>query len=299
MTAINTATSDIESESGQLSLSYGYPVSEYASFRFGGQFTQNSLLATNGSSLEQIAFVTNNGDSTSQTIDSFFGPLEIFQTDYSTLDLILGYNYDSRNNYLFATRGQRIKASLTGAIPGSDVEYYSASFNYLKYFPISNGISLSYRGDLAFAEEYGDTTILPPSKNLFSSNSNNVRGFRANYLGPRDSNQFPFGGNSRVINSLDLYLPVPEKLQGSMRYSLFADVGGVFYHGNTGLLQTGPFFLQNSNIDFDVENFRASAGISVEWLSPLGLIGLSYGTPLREFAGDDIERLQFNVSQGF
>ena len=298
-TAINTATSDIESESGQLSLSYGYPVSEYASFRFGGQFTQNSLLATNGSSLEQIAFVTNNGDSTSQTIDSFFGPLEIFQTDYSTLDLILGYNYDSRNNYLFATRGQRIKASLTGAIPGSDVEYYSASFNYLKYFPISNGISLSYRGDLAFAEEYGDTTILPPSKNLFSSNSNNVRGFRANYLGPRDSNQFPFGGNSRVINSLDLYLPVPEKLQGSMRYSLFADVGGVFYHGNTGLLQTGPFFLQNSNIDFDVENFRASAGISVEWLSPLGLIGLSYGTPLREFAGDDIERLQFNVSQGF
>ena len=295
-TAINTDTSNIESTSGQLSLSYGYPISEYSSFRFGGQFAQNSLLATNNSSLEQREFVTNNGDSTSQTVNSFFGPIEIFQTDYSTFELILGYNYDSRNNYLFATRGKRIRANLTGVIPGSDVEYYSASFNYLRYFPITNGISLSYRGDFAFAEEYGDTTILPPSKNLFSSNSNNVRGFRANYLGPRDSNLYPFGGNSRVINSLDLYLPVPEKFQGSMRYSLFADVGGVFYHGNTGLLRD---ITENNNIDFDVENFRASAGLSVEWLSPLGLIGLSYGIPLHEFVGDDVERLQFNVSQGF
>ena len=82
-----------------------------------------------------------------------------------------------------------------------------------------------------------------------------------------------------------------------MRYSLFADAGGVFYHGNTGLLRDD--IPQNSNINFDVENFRASAGISIEWLSPLGLIGLSYGTPLHEFEGDDIERLQFNVSQGF
>ena len=296
-TAINTSTSDIESESGQLSLSYGYPISEYSSFRFGGQFTQNSLLATSQSSDEQREFVQNNGDSSSQTVDSFFGPIEVFQTDYSALEMVLGYNYDSRNNFLFATRGQRIRASFTGAIPGSDVEYYSASLNYLRYFPITNGISLSYRGDLSFAEEYGDTTILPPSRNLFSSNSTNVRGFRANYLGPRDSNLFPFGGNSRVINSLDLYLPVPEKFQGSMRYSLFADAGGVFYHGNTGLLRDD--IPQNSNINFDIENFRASAGISIEWLSPLGLIGLSYGTPLHEFEGDDIERLQFNVSQGF
>ncbi len=296
-TAINTSTSDIESESGQLSLSYGYPISEYSSFRFGGQFSQNSLLATSQSSNEQLEFVNNNGDSSSQTVDSFFGPINIFQTDYSVFELILGYNYDSRNNYLFATRGQRIRANFTAAIPGSDVEYFSTSFNYLRYFPITNGISLSYRGDFSFAEEYGDTTILPPARNLFSSNSTNVRGFRPNYLGPRDSRLFPFGGNSRVINSLDLYLPVPEKFQGSMRYSLFADAGGVFYHGNTGLLNSN--FDQNKNIDFDLENFRASAGLSVEWLSPLGLIGLSYGIPLHEFVGDDVERLQFNVSQGF
>ncbi len=305
-TAINTSTSNLESESGQLSLSYGYPLSEYSSIRFGGQFSLNSLLATNQSSEEQKEFIRNNGDSTSTILDIFGNGsnlLEVFQTDYNAFELTLAYNYDSRNNYLFATRGQRIRANLTGAIPGSDVEYYSASLNYLRYFPITNGVSLSYRGDLSFAEEYGDTTMLPPSRNLFSSNSANVRGFRPNYLGPLDSNGFPFGGNSRVINSLDLYLPVPEKLQGSMRYSLFADAGGVFYHGNTGLFDRRATLLNpaqpKTNYKFDIDNFRASAGVSVEWLSPLGLIGLSYGIPLHEFEGDDVERLQFNVSQGF
>jgi len=291
--AFNTDTSDIDSTSGQLSLSYGYPISEFSSFRFGGQFSQNSLLASSrGSSSQQIEFVQNNGDSSENSVNTFFGPLNIFQTDYQNLELILGYNYDSRNNFLFATRGQRVRANLTTAIPGSDVEYFTASFNYLKYFPLSQNISLSYRTDISFAEDFGDATMLPPSRNFFSSNSNNIRGFRPNFLGPRDSNGFPFGGNSRVVNSLDLYLPVPEKFQGSMRYSLFADAGGVFYHGNSQLFP-------GQNVEFDIENFRASAGVSIEWLSPLGLIGLSYGLPLHEFNGDDIERLQFNVSQGF
>jgi len=299
-TGFNTDTSRVESKQGQLSLRYGYPLSEFSSISFGGQFSQNSLVAFGGrSSLEQLEFIRNNGDSEISTI-SFPGalPFNVFQTDYSNFELLLGYNYDSRNNFLFATRGQRIRANLSTVIPGSDVEFFTASFNFLKYFPITNGISLSYRADLAFAEEFGDATILPPSRNYFSSNSSNVRGFRANFLGPRDTFNRPFGGNSRVLNSLDLYLPVPEKLQGSMRYSLFADAGGVFYHGNSGLFDRVRF-PQNRTIDFDIENFRASAGIAVEWLSPLGLIGLSYGLPLHEFRGDEIERLQFNVSQGF
>jgi len=291
-TAFNTDSSDIENEAGQLSLSYGYPLSEYSSVRFGGQYTRNRLLSTNFSSAQQIAFIRNNGDSFEDSIPAFPSAIDIFGTDYANFQFVMGYNYDSRNNYLFATRGQRIRASITGAIPGSDVEYYSIGLNFLRYFPISPSISLSFKGDYSFAEDYGDTTMLPPSNNLFSANSANVRGFRPNYLGPIDSNGFPFGGNLRVINSLDLFLPVPEKVRGYMRYSFFADAGGVFYQGNSQLFP-------RQDVTFDIDKFRASAGISVEWLSPMGLIGLSYGYPLRDFAVDDLERLQFNISQGF
>lgn len=291
-TAFNTASSDIENSAGQLSLSYGYPLSEYSSVRFGGQYSQNRLLSTNFSSAQQIEFIRNNGDSFENSINTFFGPIDIYGTDFANFQLVMGYNYDSRNNYLFATRGQRIRANVTGSIPGSDVEFYTIALNYLRYFPISQNISLSFNGDYSFAEDYGDTTMLPPSSNFFSSNSANVRGFRANYLGPFDSNGYPFGGNFRVINSLDLYLPVPEKVRGSMRYSLFADAGGVFYQGNEHLFV-------GQDVKFNTKNFRASAGVSLEWLSPMGLIGLSYGLPLKEIEGDEIERLQFNISQGF
>ncbi|MBT8141439.1 MAG: outer membrane protein assembly factor BamA [Gammaproteobacteria bacterium] len=296
--AFTRSSSDIESENGQLSLIYGYPLSELSSFRFGGSYSVNRLLTSSQSSRQQLEFVTQNGDPFERNV-SLFNPftqseinIPIFGTDYNNFQLSLGYNYNSLNNYLFATRGQQISANLSGSIPGSDVEFYSAAFQYLRYFPIGNSITLKYTGDFAFAEDYGDTTMLPPSNNLFSSNSVNVRGFRESYLGPRDTNGFPFGGNLRVINSLDLYLPVPEKVKGTMRYSIFADAGGVFYQGNSHLFP-------RQDVKFDIENFRASAGVSVEWLSPMGLIGLSYGYPLHDFVGDDVERLQFNISQGF
>jgi len=294
----NTSTSNIDNEAGQLSLQYGYPLSEYSSIRYGLQYGVNSLLSTSASSIQQNSFIQNNGDSSVEQLDFFGNIVNIFSTDFQALELLLGYNYDSRNNYLFATRGQRLRAGLNGSIPGSDVEYYSVNLNYLKYFPISQKLSLSYRGDYSFAEDFGDTTMLPPSKNLFSSNSTNIRGFRANYLGPLDSNGFPFGGNLRVINSLDLYPPVPEKLQGSMRYSLFVDYGNVFYQGNGNLFRA-PNVPIERDVKFDTSNMRASTGVAIEWLSPLGLIGLSYGTPLKEKPGDEIERLQFNISQGF
>jgi len=213
----------------------------------------------------------------------------------------MGYNYDSRNNFLFANKGTRARFSLEGSIPGADVEYYSINANHQRYFPIYRGVYLRNSIDIAFAEDYGDTTILPPTNNFYSGSSTNVRGFKPNWLGPRDEFGSPFGGNLRVINNLDLYLPVPEKLQGSMRYSLFADIGDVYYHGNDGLF--GPRIIDGAArsqfVKPDIDIFRASVGLSVEWLSPLGLIGLSYGLPVKEFADDRIERLQFNVSQAF
>jgi len=296
-TALNTQSSRLDTERGSLSLQYGYPLSEYSSIRFGARFSQNELLTSLRGTVQQRSFIENNGDSYSLLNNAIFG------TQYQNFELVLGYNYDSRNNFLFASKGTRARISLDGSIPGADVEYYSANFNYQRYFPITKSIYLRNSSDIAFAEEYGDTTILPPTNNFYSGSSTNVRGFKPNWLGPRDSNGSPFGGNLRIINNIDLYLPVPEKLQGSMRYSLFADIGNVYYQGNSGLFDNGLTSLNGFNAsrpsEFDENNFRASAGLSVEWLSPLGLICLSYGYPLKEFADDRLERLQFNVSQAF
>jgi len=292
--------SSLDTTRGALSLSYGYPLSEYSSIRLGGRFVLNELITTDFSSIQQRAFVQNNGDSETQSLLGF----DIFSTKYSNFEMILGYSYDSRNNFLFANRGTRALVNLESAVPGSEVEYYSVNVDFQRYFPITRGFYIRNKTTVSFAEDFGDTTILPPSNNFFSSSGSNVRGFRQNFLGPRDSRSNsrlgvqqgnPFGGNLRIMNNLDFYGPVPEKFQGSMRYSFFVDAGDIYYQGNKELFRgtTTP------NPGFDIDVFRASTGVSVEWLSPLGLIGLSYGLPIKSYEGDDIERLQFNVSQGF
>jgi outer membrane protein insertion porin family len=42
-----------------------------------------------------------------------------------------------------------------------------------------------------------------------------------------------------------------------------------------------------------------SAGLGLSWISPVGPLKLSYGTPLRSFKGDKIQRFQFQIGTAF
>ena len=44
---------------------------------------------------------------------------------------------------------------------------------------------------------------------------------------------------------------------------------------------------------------RASAGLGVSWISPVGPLKLSYGTPIRKQSKDRIQRLQFQIGTAF
>jgi outer membrane protein insertion porin family len=48
-----------------------------------------------------------------------------------------------------------------------------------------------------------------------------------------------------------------------------------------------------------VDTLRASAGIGLSWISPVGPLKLSYGTPIRKQPNDRIQRLQFQIGTAF
>ena len=56
---------------------------------------------------------------------------------------------------------------------------------------------------------------------------------------------------------------------------------------------------------FDLGELRSSAGIAVQWLSPMGLFRLAYAVPLRWLDatrrqyGDEVEEIQFTVGSAF
>ncbi len=44
---------------------------------------------------------------------------------------------------------------------------------------------------------------------------------------------------------------------------------------------------------------RASVGLGLSWISPLGPLRLAYAHPVRKFAGDRIQKLQFQIGTSF
>ena len=224
-------------------------------------------------------------------------------TDFDTFELIAGWSYDSRNRALFANRGTRQQLFLSVAVPGSDVEFFQARYNFTKYIPLwSNKWTLRVNAELGLGEAMGDTTALPPYKQFYGGGPQSVRGYKESYLGPRDSFGRPYGGNMLVASQVELILPLPDKWASQARASLFYDVGNVF---NTGEVEFTDRLGSPIEYKPDFDELRSSVGIGVQWLAPLGLFRFSYAYPLNaydgndRYFGDELERFQFSIGQAF
>jgi outer membrane protein insertion porin family len=293
ITQFTRGASDFNTETLTVGVEYSYPITEYTRIRFGLSYLDADLITDSSSPLQSQRWVRLNGDpSTRQVAPGVF----IYETTYQTYELVLGWTYDSRNRFLFADRGNRTRLSLNYTVPGSDVEYYSVSFDWTQYVPLFGPFFLEWRADVAYGESLGDTTEIPPFERFFGGGPTSVRGFKEGYLGPRDSQDRPYGGNLKVANQIELIIPSPESIADSTRFGLFLDAGNVFSTDTT------PFVDEDLNpvsYDFSLDEIRYSAGLSVQWLAPIGLFRVSYGFPLNDKSGDDTEGFQFSIGSAF
>jgi outer membrane protein insertion porin family len=299
ITQFTSASSDFSTTSAGASVDYGYPISEFQRISFGLTFQHAELIASANSTQQAQDWVANNGNPFTEDVGS---GVVITGTEFDTVELTGGWSYDSRNRSIFATRGTRQQFFLSLAVPGGEVEYYQARYNFTKYFPITPKWIIRFNAELGISEALGDTTATPPFKQFFGGGPQSVRGFKESYLGPRDSFGRPYGGNVLVASQLELIIPLPAKFASQARASIFYDVGNVFSTGEVAFTDK-----LGSPIDYkpDLDELRTSVGIGVQWMAPLGLFRFSYALPLNEyvgndrFYGDEIERFQFSIGQAF
>jgi outer membrane protein insertion porin family len=299
ITQFTSAASDFSTTSAGASADYGYPISEFQRISFGLTFQHSELIASANSTQQAQDWVANNGNPFTEDVGS---GVVITGTEFDTVELTGGWSYDSRNRSIFATRGTRQQFFLSLAVPGGEVEYYQARFNFTKYFPITPKWIIRFNAELGISEALGDTTATPPFKQFFGGGPQSVRGFKESYLGPRDSFGRPYGGNVLVASQLELIIPLPAKFASQARASIFYDVGNVF---NTGEVEFTDKLGSPLEYKPDLDELRTSVGIGVQWMAPLGLFRFSYALPLNEyvgndrFYGDEIERFQFSIGQAF
>ncbi|MGH8553194.1 MAG: BamA/TamA family outer membrane protein, partial [Methylococcales bacterium] len=140
--------------------------------------------------------------------------------------------------------------------------------------------------DLGYGNSYGKTSGLPFFENFYAGGPQSLRGFQANTIGPIDSTRTPFGGNTKVVGSAQVYFPVPfvDELK-SVRLAAFVDAGSVF------------------NNRVSLSELRYSAGLAAEWLSPFGALTVSVAQPFNNLNNltnnDRVQRFQFSFGSGF
>ncbi|MCH8277458.1 MAG: outer membrane protein assembly factor BamA, partial [Proteobacteria bacterium] len=299
ITQFTSASSDFSTTSAGVTIDYGYPITEMQALSFGVTFQHSELISSTNSTQQAQDWVANNGN---QFIEDIGNGVVFFGTEFDTLELNFGWSYDSRNRTIFATRGTRQQVFLSVAMPGSDVEYYQARYNFTKYFPISRRWVVRLNTELGIGEAMGTTTALPPFKQFHGGGPQSVRGFKESYLGPRDSFGRPYGGNVLVASQLELIIPLPAKFASQARASIFYDVGNVFSTGEVDFTDK-----LGSPIEYKpaFDELRSSVGIAVQWMAPLGLFRFSYAYPMNGYAGndryygDELERFQFSIGQAF
>lgn len=205
-----------------------------------------------------------------------------------TLPLSVSWVSDSKDSLLFPTRGIVHRASLELAIPGGDLKYYRASYQFQPYIPLSKSLTLALNGEIGWANGYGGSE-LPFYKNFYAGGIGSVRGYSTSTLGPRDCVGTPceetddrLGGNRRVIANAELMYSVPG-LEKAVRLGAFFDAGQVFAKGTK----------------MQMSDLRYSIGISLAWSSPLGPLKFSLAQPLNDKPGDKLERFQFQMGTSF
>ena len=116
-------------------------------------------------------------------------------------------------------------------------------------------------------------------------------------MGPRDlSTRDALGGNFYMIGTIELTVPnyLPE--QYGIKTSLFADVGtlGMLDSRYTTNADGTP-----SSTIVDELAFRASAGLSIHWKSPMGPIRFDLSHILGKEDYDKTETFRFSTSTQF
>ena len=255
---------------------------------------------------------------------------QIFKVGHYTIHsapLTVSYSHDTLNRFFKPTRGGLQQVSLEVGLPGGTVPYYKLTMSSSDYFPLpfdfvghvsgTLGYGKAYSKDISvqYADADGNirTMSFPFFQNYYAGGVRDVRGFQDNTLGPRicsgligadgkpdasalATNDYcsggggyggrpqPVGGAFKLLGSAELVLPF-FKDNDKARISLFADVGNVFADYNS----------------FKASDLRASVGISLQWIAPVGPIVINLASPIRDKPGDKPfeETLQFYFGRTF
>ena len=205
-----------------------------------------------------------------------------FGSSSFTVPLTIGWGRDSRDSALAPNSGRYQRLNSEVSVAG-DARYVKANYQYQQYVPLNKKFTLAFNGELGWGKGLNGQPF-PVFKNFYSGGLGSVRGFDQGTLGPRDVTGSVLGGPKKVTLNAELIAPFPGAGNDrTLRIFGFVDAGNVY----------------GEHENWDMSELRVSTGLGLSWISPLGPLRLAFAQPVRKFAGDRIQKLQFQIGTSF
>ena len=246
------------------SVRFGVPFSEVDTVFFGAGFEQTQI--------GDDAFLPN----------SYFLYRQQYGATSYGFPLTVGWSRDGRNSALFPTEGRFYRANAEISALG-DLQFARVNLQAQQYLPLPYNLTLGLNGEIGWGFALGPRPY-PVFKNFYSGGLGSVRAFQQNSLGVIDPTGAFVGGNRKMNANAELYIPVPGMgSDKSLRFFAFFDIGNAWG--------------EDQSITFG--SLRASTGLGISWVSPMGPLKLSYGTPVMSQGTDRIQPFQFQIGTRF
>ncbi|ABM32415.1 outer membrane protein assembly factor BamA [Paracidovorax citrulli] len=246
------------------SVRFGIPFSETDTVFFGGGLENTRIKLGTNIPAAYLAYANTYGSSS------------------TAIPLTVGWSRDDRDSALAPNSGRYQRLNSDWSVAG-DARYVRANYQFQQYVPLNKKFTLAFNSELGWGKGLNGRPY-PVFKNFYSGGLGSVRGFDQGTLGPRDVTGASLGGPKKVTLNAEFIAPFPGAGNDrTLRVFTFVDAGNVFG--------------EDEKVSFS--DMRVSAGLGLSWISPLGPLRLAFAQPVRKFAGDRIQKLQFQIGTSF
>ncbi|WP_101047441.1 outer membrane protein assembly factor BamA [Macromonas nakdongensis] len=254
-----------------------------ASIRFGVPFTETDTVFF-GLGVEQTRIEPGNG------LPVAYGTfINDFGDSATSIPLTVGWARDTRDSALVPSAGrlQRFNGELGVA---GDTRYAKVNYQFQQYIPLNKKFTLAFNAEAGWGKGLGGKPF-PLFKNFYGGGLGSVRGFEQGTLGGisaiqgSTSNSY-IGGSKKLVLNTEVIAPFPGAGNDrTLRMFGFFDIGNI---SDDTPGSTAKF-----------TDLRASAGVGISWISPVGPLRIAYARPVRKQDGDKTQSIQFQIGTSF
>jgi len=212
-----------------------------------------------------------------------------------------GLTYNSIDNIDIPHEGLYARVIQEYAGLGGDADFLKTTGKFTLYKTLSERYDLVglIGGGGGYLHENGDTDGVRIF-DMFKNNTDMIRGFRYNGIGPRQRSRngrykYFLGGEKYINATAEVQFPLPVVPESfGMRGAVFADAASLY--GNN--YKASDRFGEQPVTGKD-SKWRSSAGISLMWASPFGPLRFDYAWPINKEKGDRVQNFNFGMSTKF